>query len=164
MKLYESPAFRYPDEYLCLVSVMVYRTPPASTPAVRKVMQGNKSKDTAPEIRVRAALREAGFPGYRLHWRIDDEEGRYVCRPDVSYPGRRLAIFVHGCFWHRCPKCDLPLPKSNQDYWKEKFNKNYVRDTTKSAELQRLGWRVLVIWECELPDTRSDELARSLGL
>ena len=90
MKLYESPAFRYPDEYLCLVSVMVYRTPPASTPAVRKVMQGNKSKDTAPEIRVRAALREAGFPGYRLHWRIDDEEGRYVCRPDVSYPGSCL--------------------------------------------------------------------------
>ena len=61
------------------------------------------------------------------------------------------------------PKMRLAFA-SNQDYWKEKFNKNYVRDITKKAELQRLGWRVVVIWECELPDTRSDELARSLGL
>ena len=56
------------------------------------------------------------------------------------------------------------MPKSNQDYWKEKFEKNYLRDATKKAELQRLGWRVVVIWECELSDTGSDELARSMGL
>ena len=76
--------------------MMAYRTPPASTPAVRKVMQGNKSKNTKPEIHVREALREAGFPGYRLHWRIDDEEGRYVCRPDVSYPGRSPSYLIAG--------------------------------------------------------------------
>ena len=80
---------------------MALEVPPASSPAVHNVMIANTSKDTKPELRVRRILREAGYPGYRLHWRIDDEAGRYVCRPDITYPGRKLAIFVHGCFWHR---------------------------------------------------------------
>ena len=91
---------------------MALEAPPASSPAVHNVMVANTSKDTKPELRVRRMLREAGYPGYRLHWRIDDEDGRYVCRPDITYPGRKLAIFVHGCFWHRCPTCDLGLPKT----------------------------------------------------
>jgi DNA mismatch endonuclease (patch repair protein) len=62
-------------------------------------MLANRSTDTGPEKAVRGMLREAGHPGYRLHWRIDDGDGRYVCRPDITYPGRKLAIFVHGCFW-----------------------------------------------------------------
>lgn len=141
---------------------MVSRSPPASSPAVRKVMQGNKSKDTTPEIHLRYALREAGFPGYRLHWRISDEEGRYVCRPDISYPGRKLAIFVHGCFWHRCQKCNLPMPKTNQEYWEDKFTRNQIRDLRKRSEIERLGWKVLVIWECELKNLQMDELVRSI--
>ena len=95
-------------------------------------------------------LREAGYSGYRLHWRIDDEEGRYVCRPDITYPGRKLAIFVHGCFWHRCPTCNLGLPKTNQDYWREKFERNVERDKRKESALLDLSWRVHTIWECEV--------------
>ena len=92
--------------------------------AVHNVMVANKSTNTKPELFVREALRSAGFPGYRLHWRIDGEGGRYLCRPDISFPGRKLAVFVHGCFWHRCPRCNLGLPKSNVDYWIQKFDKN----------------------------------------
>ena len=95
-------------------------------------------------------LREAGYPGYRLHWRIDDEDGRYVCRPDITYPGRKVAIFVHGCFWHRCPTCDLGLPKTNSDYWREKFERNVERDTRKESALLDLRWKVHTIWECEV--------------
>ena len=95
-------------------------------------------------------LREAGYPGYRLHWRIDDEDGRYVCRPDITYPGRNLAIFVHGCFWHRCPTCNLGLPKTNVDYWSEKFDRNVERDKRTESALLILGWKVHTIWECEV--------------
>ncbi len=69
--------------------------PSASSPAVHNVMVANKSTNTKPELSVRSALRSAGFSGYRLHWRIDDERGRYVCRPDITFPGRKLAVFVH---------------------------------------------------------------------
>ena len=129
---------------------MAIEAPPASSSAVRRTMQGNKSRDTKPEIRARRILREAGYPGYRLHWRIDNEEGRYVCRPDITYVGRKLAIFIHGCFWHRCPKCDLVLPKTNTNYWREKFQRNVERDVRKKNALQELGWNVHTIWECEL--------------
>ena len=91
-----------------------------------------------------------GFPGYRLHWRIDGEDGRYICRPDIAFPGRKLAIFVHGCFWHRCPTCNLSLPKSNTDYWSQKFQKNVERDKRKEEALLEFGWSVYTIWECEI--------------
>ena len=128
---------------------MALETPPASSPAVHNVMVANTSKDTRPELKVRRMLREAGHPGYRLHWRIDDADGRYVCRPDITYPGRKLAIFVHGCFWHRCPKCDLVLPKTNVKYWKGKFDRNVDRDRRKERALLELDWEVHTIWECE---------------
>ena len=119
--------------------------PPASqTPAVRKTMQSNKGKDTKPELVVRKMLREAGFPGYRLQWK------KAPGRPDIAYPGRKVAIFVNGCFWHRCPTCKLPVPKTNQEYWEEKFKRNVERDQQRTAELEALGWKVLVVWECEL--------------
>ena len=129
---------------------MALKPPPASSETVRNTMLANRSTDTGPEKAVRRMLREAGHPGYRLHWRIDDEDGRYVCRPDISYPGRKLAIFVHGCFWHRCPKCSLDLPKSNVEYWSEKFERNVERDNRKEAALIDLGWNVLTIWECDI--------------
>jgi DNA mismatch endonuclease (patch repair protein) len=107
---------------------------------------------------VRKFLRNSGFPGYRLHWRIDGEDGRYICRPDITFPGRRLAIFVHGCFWHRCPTCNLSLPKSNVDYWSQKFQKNVERDRRKEEALAELGWSVHTIWECEIEDGASSLL------
>lgn len=119
-------------------------SPAAKSPAVRKSMQGNKSKNTKPELAVRKLLREAGFPGYRLQWK------KAPGRPDIAYPGRKIAVFVNGCFWHRCPKCNLPLPKTNPDYWEEKFRRNVERDQRKIKELEEAGWKVFVIWECEL--------------
>ena len=120
--------------------------------AVHNVMVANKSTNTKPELFVREALRSAGFPGYRLHWRIDGEGGSYLCRPDISFPGRKLAVFVHGCFWHRCPRCNLGLPKSNVDYWIQKFDKNVKRDRRKEYSLKEMGWKVHTIWECGLED------------
>ena len=112
--------------------------------ATRHVMQANKSKNTKPELKVRAALREAGLPGYRLHWKAA------AGKPDICYPGRKLAIFVNGCFWHRCPHCALPMPKSNVDFWRSKFERNRVRDERDCALLASQGWTVLVVWECRL--------------
>ena len=142
---------------------MALKPPPASSEAVRNTMLANRSTDTGPEKAVRRMLREAGHPGYRLQWRIDDEDGRYVCRPDITYPGRKLAIFVHGCFWHRCPRCDLGLPKSNVEYWSQKFERNIERDCEKEGRLRGLGWTVHTVWECEISNStvRPSEFALS---
>ena len=106
---------------------MDIKAPSASSPAVHNVMIANRSKDTKPEITVRKMLRDAGYSGYRLHWRVDDRRGKYLCRPDISFPGRKVALFVHGCFWHRCPKCNLSLPKSNTEYWQRKLSRKKQR-------------------------------------
>ena len=130
------------------------RSPTPSNENVSKVMSANKGKDTEPELLLRKALRDAGHPGYRLHWK------KAPGKPDICYPGRRLAIFVHGCFWHRCPQCDLPLPKSNIEFWEEKFRKNKERDERKLAELSEAGWRTLTFWECQLKDDLEGCIAR----
>ena len=129
---------------------MALKSPPASSEAVRNTMLANRSTDTGPEKTVRRMLREAGRTGYRLHWRIDNADGRYICRPDIAYPGKKVAIFVHGCFWHRCPRCALALPKSNVEYWSGKFERNVERDRMKEAALLNLGWKVHTIWECDI--------------
>ena len=118
-------------------------------------MKANKGKDTGPEMKVRRMLREIGYPGYRLNWK------KSPGRPDIAYPGHRLAIFVNGCFWHRCPICDMPLPKSHVEYWGEKFRRNVERDARNLRDLEGSGWTVVVIWECRLkkePMAVSNEL------
>jgi DNA mismatch endonuclease (patch repair protein) len=107
-------------------------------------MQANRGKDTSPELLLRRALREAGLSGYRLHWT------KASGRPDIAYPGRKVAIFVNGCFWHRCPHCDPPHPKAHRQFWAEKFAENMARDQRKRSELESSGWRVLTVWECRL--------------
>jgi DNA mismatch endonuclease (patch repair protein) len=111
-------------------------------------MQANKSKNTKPELLVRARLREAGCTGYRLHWK------KAPGKPDICFPGRRVAIFVNGCFWHRCPHCALPLPKTNVEFWKAKFERNRARDSRDNALLVQDGWTVIVVWECMLKKER----------
>lgn len=118
--------------------------PPPSSEATTNVMKANKARNTKPELLLRKALREAGMSGYRLAFK--NAPGR----PDIVYPGRKIAIFVHGCFWHRCPRCNLPLPKSNVSYWKEKFKRNKERDIRKRKELEDAGWKVYEFWECEI--------------
>lgn len=126
------------------------RVPEASSEATRHVMQANRSKNTGPELRVRSALRAAGLTGYRLHWK------KAPGSPDVCFPGRRVAIFVHGCYWHRCPFCEPSRPKTHAAFWEEKFARNRARDERDVTLLLDAGWTVLVIWECQLKRGRAD--------
>ena len=119
-------------------------TPKASSPAARKTMQANRSKNTGPELELRRLLREAGYPGYRLHWK------KAPGHPDIAYPGRKVAIFVNGCFWHRCPHCKPALPKANREFWEAKFAANVERDMRSRKELEAVGWTAITVWECEL--------------
>jgi len=120
------------------------------------VMRRVKDKDTSPEIVVRKALTALGAR-YRLHRK--DLPGK----PDVVMPGRRLALFVHGCFWHGhdCAR-GARVPKTNRDYWVGKVGRNRARDEKSRAALAALGWRVETIWECELKD--AEALRRRLAV
>lgn len=109
----------------------------------RRIMQGNKSKDTSPEIRTRKALHAMGVR-FRLHRR--DLPGR----PDIILPKRKVCIFVHGCFWHRHHGCYLASqPRKNVEFWDAKFLANQKRDIKNIALLKDQGWHPIVIWECE---------------
>ncbi len=117
------------------------------TPEKRSaVMARVKGKNTAPELKVRKALTALGAR-YRLNRK--DLPGT----PDIVMPGRRLAIFVHGCFWHGhdCPRGSR-VPKANREYWTAKVARNVARDQRTSGELTAAGWRVETIWECDLKD------------
>ena len=130
------------------------QTPPASSVATRRTMQANRAKNTSPELDLRRLLRKAGYPGYRLHWK------KAVGHPDVAYPGKRVAIFVNGCFWHRCPRCNPTVPKSNTEFWEGKFRANQARDARNNEVLESSGWNVVVVWECELRDNPEDTVMR----
>lgn len=113
-----------------------------------------KSKNTKPEITVRRLVFAMGYR-YRLH------DARLPGTPDMVFAGRRKALFVHGCFWHRHSGCALArLPKSRLDFWRPKLEGNRQRDSRKLRALRRKGWGVLVVWECEL--TNKDRLARRI--
>ena len=116
------------------------------SPERSAVMRAVKSQNTQPELAVRKILREFA-PGYRLH-RAD-----LPGKPDIAYPGRRLAIFVHGCFWHGhdCPR-GARMPKANADYWRGKIGRNRTRDAATLEALQAMGWRAAVVYECALRD------------
>ena len=105
-------------------------------------MQAVRTKDTGPEMKIRVLLTELGYR-YRLHRK--DLPGS----PDIAFIGKRMVIFVHGCFWHGhdCPKGRAP--KSRLDYWGPKLAANRERDERKSKELRDLGWSVLTVWQCE---------------
>ena len=95
-------------------------------------------------MELRKALRDIGIRGYRVNCK------GVPGRPDIAFINKRLAIFINGCFWHRCPDCNLPIPKSNKEFWKKKFESNIDRDQRKERDLEKMGWRVLTIWECEI--------------
>lgn len=118
--------------------------------AIRKSMQGNKRADTKPEMLVRQQLRAAGLTGYRLQWK------KAPGRPDIAFPGRKIAIFVNGCYWHRCPHCHPSVPKRNTAFWEAKFRRNTERDQRALRELAEQGWTAIVIWECELKRDKID--------
>ncbi|WP_280332733.1 very short patch repair endonuclease [Nocardia wallacei] len=108
-----------------------------------RTMRAVRSRDTAPEMAVRRFLHAAGLR-YRLHDR------QLPGKPDLVFPGRRVALFVHGCFWHQHPGCPAAdRPASNTEYWTRKLDGNMTRDDRRRTELQLKGWKVIVIWECQ---------------
>jgi DNA mismatch endonuclease, patch repair protein len=120
------------------------------SPARRSQMMSRiRGKETKPELLVRSAAHRLGYR-FRLHVR------KLPGSPDLVFPRRQIALFVHGCFWHRhqgCPHCYVP--KSNIQFWREKFKKNVLRDERVRTGLEKMGWRVAVIWECETADPDS---------
>ncbi|MGH7015460.1 MAG: very short patch repair endonuclease [Caulobacteraceae bacterium] len=109
----------------------------------RELMSRVRQRDTGPELVVRRTLHALGFR-YRLN--VKGLPGS----PDLVFHSRRLAVFVHGCFWHRHPHCRLTTtPKARAHFWAEKFEANQARDARDQAKLRESGWRVHVIWECE---------------
>jgi DNA (cytosine-5)-methyltransferase 1 len=111
-----------------------------------ELMAGIRSQDTAPELAVRRIAHDLGLR-FRLHRK--DLPGR----PDLVFPKHRLVVFVHGCFWHCHPGCRFShVPKTRTEYWTQKFARNVDRDKRNEDALKALGWKVLVIWECEVAD------------
>ncbi|MDH5528743.1 MAG: DNA mismatch endonuclease Vsr [Paracoccaceae bacterium] len=109
-----------------------------------RMMSNIRGKDTKPEMMLRRALHAHGFR-FRLH-----RKG-LPGRPDLVFPKHRAAVFVHGCFWHRHPDCSkATTPATRAEFWQNKFTENTARDQRNINQLQKAGWRVLVVWECEL--------------
>lgn len=120
------------------------RSPKPKNENVSKVMRSNKAKNTKPELLFRKALCEAGLRGYRLHWK------NVPGKPDIAFVGKKVAIFINGCYWHRCPFCNPSFPKTNVEFWSDKFEKNIARDKKKKEELEKDGWKVIILWECKI--------------
>lgn len=114
----------------------------------QKCMSAIRSKDTAPEWIVRRTVFSLGYR-YRLH--ITTLPGK----PDLVFPSKRKVILIHGCFWHRhaCKK-GLSKPGTNREFWEKKLTDNIQRDERNEVELKKLGWKVLIIWECQ---TKSEQ-------
>lgn len=114
-----------------------------------------RAKDTKPEEIVRKYLFCRG-----LRYRKNDK--RYPGHPDIVLPKYKTIVFVHGCFWHRHPGCRYATtPSTNTSFWNEKFRKNVERDRTEQSALKEMGWKVLIVWECELKkDKRTETLEK----
>jgi len=123
------------------------------------IMRAVKSRDTIPEKILRELLSSAGFH-YRVH------NAALPGKPDIVFPRRRKAIFVHGCFWHgHSCKRGARIPKTNTAYWTAKIARNKKRDARARKELRAAGWKPLTIWECQMKSARalSDRLERFLA-
>lgn len=124
-----------------------------------EMMAGIRGRNTRPELIVRSTLHRLGFR-FRLHSRA------LPGRPDVVLSRHKIAVFVHGCFWHRHSNCRFAYePKTNRAFWAEKFRRNVVRDRAVVRELRKSGWAVLVVWECQTrnPPRLSEKLLRLLN-
>lgn len=119
-----------------------------------------RSADTSPELALRRALHRRGL---RYTLRNKDLPGK----PDLVFRRQRVAVFVHGCFWHRHEGCKVAnMPKSNTDFWQEKFDRNVARDARAQLQLEGMGWSVEVAWECTLAprniEATADRIERSI--
>ena len=109
-------------------------------------MSAIKSKNTKPEIKVRKILHSMGYR-FRLH--VKDLPGS----PDIVLPKYKTVIFVHGCFWHRHENCKYATtPKTRKEFWVSKFKENVIRDKSHQKKLSAIGWKIIIVWECEIKD------------
>ena len=115
-----------------------------------------KGKDTKPEVTLRKQLRARGIRGYRIHYKLPG-------KPDIVFLKKKIAIFVDGCFWHKCPLCFVK-PKTRAKFWTKKIESNIKRDTTVKELLEKEGWIVLRIWEHEIKKTMDNVLIEILKL
>jgi DNA mismatch endonuclease (patch repair protein) len=139
------------------VSLIEERLSWASSPAVRKSMVGNKSRDTKPELMVRRILHASGLR-YKVHARPIKDWNR---RADMVFPRAKIAIFINGCFWHGCPK-HFSAPKTNSEYWASKIMRNVERDSETALRLKSEGWLVIAIWEHENLGKKSEQVVRRI--
>jgi len=116
-----------------------------------EIMRAVRTRDTEPEMRLRRALWGGGLR-YRTRTSIEG------AKPDIAFPGKRVVVFVDGCFWHGCPK-HFSVPRENASFWSSKIEKNRARDARNNQRLESHGWRVLRFWECEV----EKELDRVVG-
>lgn len=108
-------------------------------------MRANSASDTGPEVKLRKALWKAGVRGYRKNDR------RIFGKPDLWFPRARLAVFVHGCFWHGCSRCTKNLnSRQNRAFWEAKIARNQARDAVVAQNLKDRGYRLAIVWECDL--------------
>lgn len=129
----------------------------ASSPSRRRIMQANRSRDTTPELALRRLLHAQGF-----RYRVAASPLKGVRRTaDLVFGPARVAVFVDGCFWHRCPDHGT-LPKTNSNYWKPKFERNVERDRETDALLAASGWISVRVWEHEDPKRAADRVVRIL--
>jgi DNA mismatch endonuclease, patch repair protein len=133
-------------------------TPEASSFVARRTMEANRRAETGPERLLRSVLHARGLR-FRKDRRLN-ADGRWV-RPDIVFGPARLAVFVDGCFWHRCPDHSTH-PRANADYWQAKFDRNVARDRADDDALKRAGWTVMRVWEHEDPAAAADRVAQEL--
>ena len=150
---FDSPQVRsHAEESPRHVSQTTY-VPWASSPAVRRVMQGNRHRDTRPEVAVRRAAHRLGLR-YYVSRRPEPTIKR---RADMVFPRERIAVFIDGCFWHGCP-LHASVPSTNEAYWRGKIGGNRDRDVATTQALQEMGWRVVRFWEHESPRDAANAL------
>lgn len=130
----------------------------ASTPGRRRIMQGNRRRDTSPELAVRRLLHARGLR-FRVDYGLPFDRRR---KADVVFTRQRVAVFVDGCFWHGCPE-HYRAPATNAGYWSAKVAANEARDRDTEARLQALGWLVLRFWEHEPAELVADAVASAVA-
>lgn len=120
------------------------RAPVPIREATSRIMSRVKAKNTTPEKAFRKELRAQELAEYRLHPKT------LPGRPDIYFSEKKLAIFINGCFWHRCPYCKPSMPKTHKAFWSKKFVANVARDKAKRTLLKKMGIRSVVFWECQI--------------
>ncbi|MBI2084124.1 MAG: very short patch repair endonuclease [Candidatus Aenigmarchaeota archaeon] len=126
----------------------VGKSPKSNSKTVSKSMKSNKPRGTKPEKILSMLLKKK------------IERNTLPGNPDFIFPKKKIAVFVNGCFWHKCKKCNLPIPKTNTEFWKRKFERNIERDKINKKELDNLGWKVFEFWEHDIRSNPDKVLGR----